>query len=286
MAEWAVLVLVVPAVLIPVVLLIGFAGCYSVELKMQAPIIDSVVGVSLTSIEVAWTPRGPYQTFLIEVTTGGIAVFPLISAPASPFEVQGLETGVVYTFRVQTLIMMPDQESEFSEPVTGTTRLIAFDTVNDVGVPGDQPAAQGFCLVQRIQQTRLLASGTRAWITLRGASLEGAFIDRIFISQPAAAGDPYDAGPDLTPVVLTQTFLPANTELTLPPVDYTLDRTRALLIAFDLSPSPPSTARFIPVQPQDAVAFFQTTVEAALSDRQTGYATADRVYMVTRIEVS
>ncbi len=103
MAEWAVLVLVVPAVLIPVVLLIGFAGCYSVELKMRAPVIDSVVGVSLTSIEVAWTPLGPYQTFLIEVTTGGIAVFPLISAPASPFEVQGLETGVVYTFRVQTL---------------------------------------------------------------------------------------------------------------------------------------------------------------------------------------
>jgi hypothetical protein len=182
--------------------------------------------------------------------------------------------------------MDPDLESDFSEPVSGTTRLIAFDTANDTGVPGDQPAAQGFCLVQRIQQSRLLASGTRAWITLRGAASGGAFIDRIFISRPAAAGDLYDSGPDLTPVALTQTFLPANTDLTLPPVDYALDRTQALLIAFDLSPSPPSTARFIPVQPQDAVAFFQTAAEASVLDRQAGYGTADRIYLVTRIEVA
>lgn len=126
---------------------------------------------------------------------------------------------------------------------------------------------KGYCLVERISKTLLDASGTKqVRITLRGPSAGQLTINRIYISQPARPGeDPSNLNPDrwdsrpLTiaglskPGGLTKVWdiddtpgklpvklpvipsvVPDNTFTILGPIDYVLDRTQDLLIAFDI----------------------------------------------------
>jgi hypothetical protein len=100
--------------------------------------------------------------------------------------------------------------------------------------------ASGFCIVQRLSQALLTAGGTQVRLVLRGPTTGSLTIDRITISQPAASGNPYDAGPDLTNVAgvnvppNTPVTISANTAVTVGPVDYALDSTQDLLVAFDI----------------------------------------------------
>jgi len=149
----------------------------------------------------------------------------------------------------------------------------------------DTDALRGRCLVQRIESVRLFTSGSQVQITLQ-ALAENVLIDRILISQPAGSGDPYDSGDDLTDVTTAVTLVPANSSLTLPAIDYNLDRTQPLLIAMDIS----NTSGVVPflqgVPATDAVAFFNMGAEATIKDRSTGYASRPRIYLIQRIDVA
>jgi hypothetical protein len=149
----------------------------------------------------------------------------------------------------------------------------------------DTDALRGRCLVQRIESIRLFNSGSQVQITLQ-AFAESVVIDRILISQPAASGDPYDSADDLTDVTTAVTLVQPNSSLTLPAVNYNLDRSQPLLIAMDIS----NTSGVLPflqgVPATDAVAFFNLGAEAATKDRTSGYTSRPRIYVIQRIDVA
>ncbi len=143
---------------------------------------------------------------------------------------------------------------------------------------------QGRCIVQRIEPVRLLRSGTQVRITVQTSMAGNLVIDRLFISQAADVGDPYDSAGDLT-LVASTVFVAAGTSVTLPPVDYVLDRTKPLLVAFDIGS--PGNVVFLPNAPAaEASAFIGQVQEAEIPDRQPGYTPFDRIYLVELIEVA
>ena len=114
--------------------------------------------------------------------------------PPSPFEfddigddIGGLEAATIYQYRVRARDSNDDIISNWSSPegtgVAGKTLSFepTFDAESQLTL--DEEGREGFCLVQRIEPARLMLSGTQVRITLRGSSVSGASIDRIYISN-------------------------------------------------------------------------------------------------------
>jgi hypothetical protein len=204
------------------------------------------------------------------------------------------------------------------------TWAVAFSA----GLTTDQPpngvTLQGYCLVQRIGKALLQNSGTRVRIRVQGSSAgklgTGAgqlTLNRVYISQPAVSGDRWDSLPlpapgGITKVVDTDKMDPAvklgvvpsldpdPSAMTLVPIDYNLDKTHDLLIAFDISNlAGQGNVRFVLLPgtgtesylrgPQGNVATEQAAKADRLSAQPAGvpaYATAvNRLYLVEKIEV-
>lgn len=148
------------------------------------------------------------------------------------------------------------------------------------------------CIVQRIEPVRLSRSGSSVRIVIQRPSTGDLIVARMYISQPAdAGGDPYDSAPDLTPVFETPLAViadPANGPLELDFVSYAFDHTRPVLIAFDVGDS--GTMPRGDALATDANAFVGPVLdpvlhEAATLDRQPGYNSESRVYLIQRIDV-
>jgi hypothetical protein len=90
--------------------------------------------------------------------------------------------------------------------------------------------------VQLIEPRALSKKGDYVKLTLRASSVSDASIDRIWISQPDPAGEPYDPDTDRMEFYGKVT-VPANTAMTLsdtlPDVFYGLNQNKRLFIAFD-----------------------------------------------------
>ena len=142
--------------------------------------------------------------------------------------------------------------------------------------------------MQRIEAARLNRSGKQVRLTLRAASTSSVSIDRIYISQPSPIGQPYDSDADLKEFY-GKVVVPENTSITLsdtqPDVRYDLDEGKPLLIAVDFSPGSPSGIRFRDAPPEQASAYWQAGAEALVRDRSSSYNSANRIYLIERIEV-
>ena len=148
-------------------------------------------------------------------------------------------------------------------------------------------------IVLRIEPLRLFKSGTKVRFTLQHPANGDLLISALFISQAADTGDPYDAAADLTSVISAPVGLLGNpngqvTELA--PVDYQFDHTKPLLIALDIgSAGNMPHASNVPAAETRAFVGPRLTPpqhEAALADRQTGYAQEGRFFIVQRIDVA
>jgi hypothetical protein len=301
--EWLLLVLLVPAVVVPLVLLGGFAGCsilYDPDnlpdpQPPDPPTITSAEGTSVTAVRLEWSHPNPGPfTFRIERTAEGQPASPPVDVPASPFEDMGLSEGTTYFYRVAAIRTADAASSAFSAPASASTFGLAFTAT----LSADQAGLDNFCLLQRIEPSRLLRSGGRVSITVRGSTAGPLRLNRVFISQPAVtgdpavSGDPYDAHTDLTEVA-SVVDVPPNTPVTLPTIDYALDQTRPLLVAFDVG-SPGNVRHLNPVPATEARMFFRpSTAEAAIRDRQPPttnpgaqpFALSPSIYLVERIHV-
>jgi hypothetical protein len=302
--EWLVLILLVPAILVPVVLLWGFAGCsfdpQPADLIL-APTNVSAAGVSVSAIALTWdNPNTDPVTFQVERTKEGESSPQILSSSSTTLQDAGLQEATTYFYKVKAIRTSDNQDSELSEQAAGRTIGVAFEA----GLTTDQAGLEGFCVVQRIEPTRLRQStvpggistpGARVRITVRGSTAASLTLDRVYISQPAASGDPYDSAADLTPVD-SGIVVPANTAVALPDVDYDLDKARPLLIAFDISAAAGSgNVRFVTNVPEaEAVMFFSpATIEASINDRSpsaanpggASYVTSKSIYLVEKIEV-
>ncbi len=302
--EWLVLVLLVPAILVPVVLLWGFTGCKFEPGRAPSPPLPptdlSAAGVSVGSIALAWAnPNTVPVTFQIERTREGESTSQVLVSSTTTVVDAGLDEATTYFYRVRAIQTSDGNQSALSDQAAGRTIGLAFQAT----LTNDQTALEGFCFVQRIEPTKLRQStlpgglttlGARVRITLRGSTAANLVLDRVFISQTAATGDPYDSAGDLTHVA-SNVVVEANTPLPLPDVDYDLDHTRPLLVAFDLSQTPGSgNARFVTnILPTDAAMyFFPDTAEAGVADRKPSvaipsppYAISNSIYLVEKIEV-
>ena len=322
MAEWLILLLLVPAIVVPVVMLVGFAGCQwffgeddyrdsgedvatTGPPEFGDPIIDSAFGKSVSIITLKWKDDDPAAAkFEFERTKlPDKATATIFATVPSPFEFDdtGLETETIYQYRVRARDSNDDIISNWSSPegtgVLATTLSFepTFDAESQLTL--DEAGWEGRCLVQRIESVRLMLSGTQVKLTLRASSVSDASIDRIYISKPAPAGDAWDAATDPTDLkeVATAVVVPANLAITLPPIDYALDKGQPLLIAVDFTPADPNATppgplsgiRYADAVPlSDAVAFYQPgSSEAALSDRSANYTQLNRICLIEKIEV-
>jgi hypothetical protein len=257
--DWLILILGVPAILIPLVVLFGFAGCFLHSAAFCTDDLDCPRGTECVdgrclalgeatplfppqnlvaralddqSVALTWTSANPAGTeFRIERMEDDGEKFETIldDVPSTGATDTSCSEGVTYLYRV-----LPDGEvSAASDIASATTFTVAFTgTLTD-----DAPDHEGFCAVQRLSRKLLTAGGTQVRIVLRGSTKGSLTLDRVTISQAAATGDPFDSAADLTDVA-SNVIIHPNTAVTVPPngaVNYTLDPTRDLLVAVDIS---------------------------------------------------
>jgi hypothetical protein len=307
MTDWLILLLAASAIIAPVVLLFGFAGCsFAPAAQYTAPVIESAIGESVSIITLTWMGgNNPYPLFELVRTNpdSSTVTFPNVT---SPFNDTMLEAGTSYQYVVNGL----NSDGSFgaaSSLVTGITTAFepTFGPPNAPPPSTDENAWQGYTLVQRIEASQLTASGStpalggEVRISLQPSAIYSASIDSIYISQPDPAGKPYDslapnpAGTGLTKIsdslVISVGSGPNPPPYVLPPVLYSLDRTQPLLIAFQFSSPPtPSGIRYavVPAPPPPlATAYYFLGAEAALTDRSPGYTSISRLYLIAKIEV-
>ena len=296
--EWLILLLLVPAILLPIVLLCGFAGCYNPapDPPSTAPINLAATPLSLSEILLTWKSTSPIVQGFQIYRAKESANFELIhdqlfqdQAVQTFHDTVGLEEGHTYLYQVTSYY-----STSFSEPSEPAIAELFFKTAFEVALTTDQPGLEGFCLVQRISSalltdTTFFHHGSQLLkLTVRGSTVGGLTLDNIYISQVAAAGDPYDSAADLTQVA-SAVSLPANTEKILPAVNYTLDQSKDLLIAFDISPTPGqgNVRSVAPLSGADHY-FRAATQQAAAPDRSPDFATgtpSGRHYLIEKIEV-
>jgi hypothetical protein len=302
MTEWLILLLLVPAIVVPVVLLVGFAGCdrffglQHVDTPPPVsivPIIVSAEGKSGTVITLTRTYAGSAADFQFERMKLPERTRETFTAATSPHDDdnqgQGLEPGTDYLYRVQA-IGSDGEAGDWSSPepnVLGTTLLTADEQARS----RDAPGLQAFSIVQRIETARLSTSGTRVRLTLRAASLGNASIERIYISRPdpAPGKDLYDSDSDLT-LVSSAVIVPANNSLTVPAmgsIHYPLDAEQPLLIAIDFSATLPSAIKVVDnVLGSEASVYYKAPAAEAANPDRTGFTPVDRMFIVEKIEVA
>jgi hypothetical protein len=296
MAEWLILLLLVPAIVVPVVLLVGFTGCeraYEVPpLTSGTPVIDSAVGKSGTIITLTWKwsdyPSAPTK-FQFERTNPDSTTTPfeILNPPASPYDDTGLAPATSYQYRVRS-VYSDGSTTNWSARVTGTT--LQFEPTFAEVLTRDSSGWQGYTLVQRIEAVRLFRSGTQVQITVQASSVSDTSIDRVYISQANPTGKPYDSFSDLTAVYdsSTQPFVvPKMNSRPLPVVTYSLDHTQPLLVAVDFSPPPAASGiKYTgPVPATEAVAYYHLGAEAKLNVRSVNYVSTSNIDLITVIAV-
>ncbi len=296
MNEWVGLLLLAVVLVLPAVALLAFAGCDVVfgldyvEPESPSPPLADADSTGIHTIKLTWTFDPADYTvegFEVERTKMGSPPDPPLAVGGSPFDDTGLEEGTQYSYRVRAILTGIDP-TDWSNPVEARTRM--YTNTFEAALTSSEVAWGGWTLVQRIEAVRLTTDGTQVRITLRAGAGE-AHIDRVYISQPAALGDPYDSEADLTAISATQIVVPANSTAVVGPIAYALDQTKPLLIAIDFAPSPDpdSVIAFDASVATDAVAYFQdfnaSAPQAMNADRDTGYPSENRTYLVQRIEV-
>jgi len=224
--DWLILILGVPAILIPLVLLFGFAGCGDPTgtctedgdcpgglICVDGSCVDpgqanpplfppqNLVATALDdqSVALTWTSADPAGTvFQIErMEDDGVRFEALLPNDLDDVSSTGAtdtscSEGVTYLYRV----LADGEVSAASNIASATTFTVAFTgTLTD-----DAPHHEGFCGVQRLSRRLLTAGGTQVRIVLRGATKGSLTLDRVTISQAAATGDPFDSAADLTDV--------------------------------------------------------------------------------------
>ena len=311
--EWLILLLLVPAVLIPVVLLGGFAGCRQI-LGIEEPILGPPVNLEATpvivsdrslAVSLSWNTADPFG-FPVQIeraTDGGAYATIADHTTDNPFLDMDVFEGNDYIYQVRAI-----SGEERSEPSNPAPVSLKYKTAFVAELPTDGPNRAGFCHVQIVRSALLTASGKIARITVLGSTAGNLTINRIYISQaalPSSANpnpNPYDSADEVSPGGITKVLdkdkgdqavslsppdmtQPDKNRKTLDPIYYNFDQTKDLIIAFDISFTEGNVRRG---GLTGAEAYFKAnTQEAGLADRSPGYPghELNTLYLVEKIEV-
>jgi len=295
--EWLILLLLVPAILVPVVLLCGFVGCHfhpqPVEggngtVTVMPPKVNPPEPKNVDHITVSWQnadlkPALDYQFVRLK---GGVADPPVVVPPGSDTTVTkddtGLDAATVFTYQVSTHTA---NGTSAATETTASTFQAAFD-VRPAAATSQPNFAGDFTFVQRIGAAKLLAGGTTVGIKVRGAPASNVTINRIYISQ-VGGGNPWNSAGDLTPVLSSPLALPDAQPIDLEPIVYSLDNSQDLIIAFDFTAAPGSdTIAYVSPEPGVTLYFKAGVQQASVQTRDPGYSTGpSQIYLVATIGV-
>jgi hypothetical protein len=197
------------------------------------------------------------------------------------------------TYGYQVMATTSDgSHSDYSTPpVHASTFGPAFSSTLNVNLP----ALDGSCIVQRIEH--LVGSGNYVRITVRGSTVAPLLINQITIAEAAPLpADPYDSAAPPVPLLEGKVYLDADEAYTTRAVEFPLNLTKALLIAFDIGS--PGNIRYVAVPQSEAAMYFKKPVpngppvaEAGMADR-TGYTLSipspgmSTVCLIERIEIA
>jgi hypothetical protein len=272
-----------------------------------APVNLVATPVGINQINLSWTNASTIATdFSVERQGPGGAFQPIggVRDATTYFDSDpSLVEGTPYQYRVFAIVAQDRGGVENNQPkdvisaASATAPATIAFTAAFTAPPGtlttDVPSLEGHCVVQRLNQTLLTAGGThQVRILLRGSTTGDLTLDKVTISQPAATGDPYDAEQDLTEVGLpglpgVPIPIPQNTAVTVGPVDYVLDASQDLLIAFDISNTPGQGNGRVGALTGGDTFDGPGKAEAGKQDRTTGYQVSppDNLFLVEIIEV-
>jgi hypothetical protein len=275
-----------------------FSDDSSATVFPAAPVNLVATAVSINQIDLSWDNASAIDTeYSVEHRVPGGVFAEIIPGPgaATTFSHRDLVEGTRHEYRVLAVVdgfqdTVPQEVTSAPSAIVSETTL-AFTAAFEAP-PGtlttDAAGLEGFILVQRLSQP-FLAGGTQVRILLRGSTTGSLTLDRVTISQPAATGDPYDAAPDLTDVASGVTIPPDNPPVIVivGPVNYTLDPTQDLLVAFDISNTPGEGNLSFGALPGVEAFGRAATAEAGVQDRTTGYPNVapDRLHLIEKIEV-
>lgn len=291
MMEWVLLALLVAAIVIPIVLLFGFAGCdliFKLKDPDPGPSNLTAVAVSRSAILLRWDPTGfEASRFEVRRKRSVDAIFELVSPPVlldTEFTDTGLDEDTSYDFRL-TAVQLSDDAAQGTSDVTAATLGKVFETTLPI-----EAAGANRCVVQRIEPSRLARSGTRVQLTLALPSQAPLLINGLSISHAAATGDLYDS--DGPPTILVDVnaplFIPADPAagfLALPVIDFALDQSRALLVAFDTGLQ--GQVRLLTNVSQTEATSFASPPgmqQAAVADRPSGFVPVGSIALIQRID--
>jgi hypothetical protein len=272
---------------VPVVLLCGFAGCSFHPTAASIPLTLTATPRNVDHITVSWQNTDPNQVFgyrFLRKKADEIQTTSDLDASITTVDDTDLEEATVYTYEVSPIF-------EHGPGSSSTTTVSTFTTAFDVAaaVPIAQAVGPGdYCFVQRISAGQLLASGGKVGLKVRSTSSGNATINNIYISRAAGSGNLWDSAADLTPVMISGLTLPDDQPVDLDPIDYNLDQTQDLIIAFDFTAtSSAGNIRFV-APPGVTLYFKQGVQQASMPTRDPDYFTQPdpRLYLVVTIGVA
>jgi hypothetical protein len=299
--EWLILLLLVPAVVVPVVGLWGFAGCHYTPGTASEPIVAPIIPLPPVAktdqrIDLNWD-QGDTRT-----TSYRIDRAPEGGDPVTIGEVTGTDfvddniivngIGLIpnTTYRYDVTTIVGASSSDPAEALPAKTFAVAFDT--DLP-PVDRANTGNWCFVQRIPAAQLLANGSKLRLQVWGAPAGNFTVHRIYISRVRNPGDPndYQSAGDIKPIITSDLTLPNDQPIFLPdlskdPIDYTLDHTMDLIIAFDFTATA-AQGTFRHVDQLGVVVHYKKDVQQAAGTRDANYLSQnDRLYLVKKIIVA
>jgi hypothetical protein len=179
-----------------------------------------------------------------------------------------------------------------SAPISGVTEIPitppTWKTAYGVALTVDDPGFAGDTIVQRIDASHLTNAGIKVRITVRGSTAANLIINKVTISQAAAAGQLWNSAADLIEVRFggaSGVTIPANTSKISDETNYNLVLGKDLIVAFDINATNGAARRAVLAGP--VMYSKKNTAEASLQNRTGNYTPhANSVYIVEKIEVS
>jgi hypothetical protein len=266
---------------------------YLVTTFPEAPVDVEVIPQEVEKMGVKWTNKSTNSNDVIirndfqGKSTSGTTNTPHSKNVTQPVELQVLK-GSVNQIRVFA-VMKGYRDGKADQDISSVTlpavvrKSLAF---GPIAVATDQvPTLATHCLVQRIASSLLENSGKiRLWL-VNGSPTGNLVIERFSVSQPAAGGNEYDSEQANIKKVNQTVSLPAGSAAQPVDVDYSLDQTKDLLIAFDIDDNA-GECRYND-NLAGATLFYKASIKQAFTEaRDPDYAREDsRLYFVERIEV-
>jgi hypothetical protein len=295
--EWALLLLLVPAVVAPVVLLFGFAGCnFERSLGEPAPAAPTnlrVTATDLDSITLAWDylappPEAVVFEILHDQTEPPIATDLSGTSHTHP----GLGEGTTHAYQVRAVRVSDQLKSDWvpEPPLVATTRK--WDPIfSSAGIPPDPQNGVNNANDTLAQRINAVANGgIFVRVTIRGIVNETTSLTAVTVSRavPAGAVQPWNSAEPPQAV----TFggggvlnLPGGVAAVSDKISQAVVAGEDLLVALDVANG---SGRILRRDVPGAVAFIgNNRAEAALMSRTAGYNTDNnRAYCVELVEVA